>query len=68
MCECVFCHKEKIITDFIYEDGLVMAIVLCKMAESFAILGMLISTCFHVTTMMDLGGPTEMKKRKKMKR
>ena len=25
MCECVFCHKEKIITDFIYEDGLVMA-------------------------------------------
>lgn len=25
MYECVFCHKEKIITDFIYEDGLVMA-------------------------------------------
>lgn len=20
MCECVFCHKEQIITDFIYED------------------------------------------------
>lgn len=25
MCECVFCHKEKIITDFVYEDELVMA-------------------------------------------
>lgn len=25
MCECVFCHKEKIITDFVYEDRLVMA-------------------------------------------
>lgn len=25
MCECVFCHKEKIITDFVYEDELVLA-------------------------------------------
>ena len=25
MCECVFCHKEQIITDFVYEDALVMA-------------------------------------------
>ena len=25
MCECVFCHKEKIITDFVYEDEFVMA-------------------------------------------
>ena len=25
MCECVFCHKEQIITDFVYEDELVMA-------------------------------------------
>ena len=25
MCECVFCHKEQIITDFIYEDDMVMA-------------------------------------------
>lgn len=25
MCECVFCHKEQIATDFIYEDELVMA-------------------------------------------
>ena len=25
MCECVFCHKEKIITDFVYEDDLVIA-------------------------------------------
>ncbi|MBQ6696934.1 MAG: HIT family protein [Lachnospiraceae bacterium] len=25
MCECVFCHKEQIVTDFVYEDELVMA-------------------------------------------
>ncbi len=25
MCECVFCHKEQIITDFVYGDELVMA-------------------------------------------
>jgi len=25
MSVCVFCHKEKIITDFVYEDELVMA-------------------------------------------
>ncbi len=25
MCECIFCHKEKNITDFVYEDELVMA-------------------------------------------
>lgn len=25
MCECIFCHKEKIVTDFVYEDELVMA-------------------------------------------
>lgn len=25
MCECVFCNKESIITDFVYEDELVMA-------------------------------------------
>lgn len=25
MCECVFCHKEKFITDFVYEDEVVMA-------------------------------------------
>ncbi|MCI9078504.1 MAG: HIT family protein [Lachnospiraceae bacterium] len=25
MCECVFCNKEKIVTDFVYEDELVMA-------------------------------------------
>lgn len=25
MSECVFCHKEQIITDFVYEDDLVMA-------------------------------------------
>lgn len=24
MCECVFCHKERIVTDFVYEDELVM--------------------------------------------
>lgn len=22
MCECVFCNKEKIRTDFVYEDGM----------------------------------------------
>lgn len=25
MCECVFCHKEKILTDFVYEDEVVIA-------------------------------------------
>lgn len=25
MCECVFCHRKQIITDFVYEDELVMA-------------------------------------------
>lgn len=25
MCECIFCHKEQIVTDFIYEDEQVMA-------------------------------------------
>lgn len=25
MCECIFCHKEQIKTDFVYEDELVMA-------------------------------------------
>ena len=25
MCECVFCHKEQIVTDFVYEDDMVMA-------------------------------------------
>ncbi len=25
MCECVFCHKEQIVTDFVYEDELVIA-------------------------------------------
>lgn len=25
MCECVFCHRDQIITDFVYEDDLVMA-------------------------------------------
>lgn len=25
ICECVFCHREKITTDFVYEDALVMA-------------------------------------------
>lgn len=25
MSKCVFCHKEQIVTDFIYEDELVMA-------------------------------------------
>lgn len=25
MCECVFCHKEQIVTEFAYEDELVMA-------------------------------------------
>ncbi len=25
MCECVFCHREKITTEFVYEDELVMA-------------------------------------------
>lgn len=25
MDECIFCHKEKILTDFVYEDELVMA-------------------------------------------
>lgn len=25
MCECVFCHKEKIVTDVVYEDEMVMA-------------------------------------------
>lgn len=25
MCECIFCHKEQIVTDFVYEDELVMA-------------------------------------------
>ena len=25
MCKCVFCNKENIITDFVYEDELVMA-------------------------------------------
>lgn len=23
--ECVFCHKDKIVTDFVYEDEIVMA-------------------------------------------
>ncbi|MCI9448905.1 MAG: HIT family protein [Clostridiales bacterium] len=27
MCECVFCHKERIITDFVYEDESVMAFI-----------------------------------------
>lgn len=49
MCECVFCHKEKIITDFIYEDGLVMAIVLCKMVASLMMWDITICIFFQDT-------------------
>ena len=49
MCECVFCHKEKIITYFIYEDGLVMAIVLCKMVASLMMWDITICIFFQDT-------------------
>lgn len=39
MCESVFCHKEQIIMDFIYEDELVMAFMdMHPIAERHAIL------------------------------
>ena len=63
MCECVFCHKEKIITDFIYEDGLVMAIVLCKMVASLMMWDITICIFFQDMQKTALVGHMVMKKR-----
>lgn len=34
MCECVFCHKEKIITDFVYEDELLAHLMIKRNISS----------------------------------
>ncbi len=55
--------EKKSVTETLFFDRMEMKVIaLCKTVESFVILDMLISMCFHVMKMMGLGGHTQVKK------